>query len=112
MSRALATLTASGNLTPSQIQQLETQLRNGSVTPSNSPWDEQKKPSIQSVKEVKRNQRNNSPVRTQNGSPTSTGETSPSQRSAMLEEFRNNKNKKYELKVFKCITLGYCWFDC
>jgi hypothetical protein len=84
MVQALATLTASGNLTPAQIQQIELQLRQ-THNPQQPTWDEKKK----------NKKKNTSPSRSKNGSSAS--DSSPTNRSAILEEFRNNKNKKFEL---------------
>jgi hypothetical protein len=90
MAQALATLSAAGNLTPAQIQQIEMQLRSNQS--SSSSWEEKKKP-VKKGKSV-------SPSRSKNGSPGS--DTSPTNRSTILEEFRNNKNRRFEI----CDILG------
>jgi hypothetical protein len=99
MAQALATLQSAGNLTPAQIQQIEMQLRYN--TTQETPVYEKKPVRSESPKRDKHQGRSGSPVRhrdnNRNQSPTST-DGSPTNRSALLEEFRNNKSKKYELK--------------
>jgi hypothetical protein len=83
MAQALATLTASGNLTPAQVQQIEQQLRQPQQPPQQ--WEDKKK---------HHKKKSHSPTRSKNSSPTS--DSSPTNRSAILEDFRTSK-KKYEL---------------
>jgi hypothetical protein len=100
MAQALATLSASGNLTPQQIQQLQMQLRQTA-----SPADKNAK-MAQTIQKPStpqpRGTAGNSPTRSKekrDPSPTMNGEGSSPVRSALLEEFRTNKTKKYELSV-------------
>jgi hypothetical protein len=91
MAHALATLSAAGNLTPQQIAQIQMQLR------INSPVGGQ---SANRPRTQQNPHRNASPARSRRDqSPT--GDASPV-RSALLEEFRASKNRKYELKVIIC----------
>jgi cytoskeletal protein RodZ len=103
MAQALATLSAAGNLTPAQIQQIEMQLRFNSQDAS-SLWAEKPRAAHNDNSKREKNFGSNrsaiSPNRGRDNrtlSPTS--ESSPTNRSALLEEFRNNKSKKYELRV-------------
>jgi hypothetical protein len=90
MAQALATLSAAGNLTPQQIAQIQMQLR------INSPVGGQ---SANRQRHQQGSQRNASPARSSRRDHSPGGDTSPV-RSALLEEFRSSKNRKYELKVF------------
>lgn len=98
MNQVLATLIASGNLSMTQIQQIESQLR-GSQT---QQWPEKGRSSRDSTGKPDLNSAGNSPIRPKDGrrSPGTASDSSPTRRSALLEEFRNNKTKKYELRVF------------
>jgi hypothetical protein len=98
-SQALATLIASGSLTPAQIEQIESQLR------GTSPWQDKGRTNNgvrdSHPRKDKSNRGNSSPNRSKDNrrSPTS-NDGSPVFRSALLEEFRTSKNRKYDLRVF------------
>lgn len=99
MAQAMATLSAGGNLTPEQIQQIQMQLR------FNSPVAGQPAPMQRQQTQPRKDpySRSASPTRShQTGghSPTSNGEGHSPTRSALLEEFRSSKNRKFELKVW------------
>lgn len=96
--QALATLSAAGNLTPGQIQQIENQLRQNSQTPVNS-WDDKKKSQLHSNNRRGNRSPGKSPERRDARNETSPKSSTPGNRSEILEDFRNNKNRKYELKV-------------
>lgn len=97
MAQALATLSAAGNLSQAQIQQIQMSLRYGSPGPNNVTADASKNMAAKNQsRTVPSPNRNNKNVREQ--SPTSNGASSPA-RSALLEEFRSNKNRKYDLRV-------------
>lgn len=96
MAQALATLQSAGNLTPAQIQQIEMQLRYN--TSQESTAYEKKAIRSESPKREKLQRTNGSPVRNNRNQSPSSNDGSPTNRSALLEEFRNNKSKKYELK--------------
>lgn len=103
MAQALATLTAAGNLTPQQIQQIQMQLRFGSPTPQSNATGSNDVNKMQGkMGGYQQQSRTTSPNRRgdkRDHSPTSNnGGTSPT-RSPLLEEFRANKNKKYDLSV-------------
>lgn len=126
MAQALAVLSASGTLTPHQIQQLQMQIavataNGGSPTLSNLPGsgtpgrgDSKRKVNLPLQTQSIRREYNNGAVY----SPSSNGPMSAplsgsrrpgdilgspvppeSNRSAFLEDFRTNKNKKFELQV-------------
>ena len=88
MAQALATISAAGNLTPQQIAQIQMQLRINSPVGGQSANRQQRSQPHRTASPA-RSRRDHSP----------TGDTSPV-RSALLEEFRASKNRKYELKVF------------
>ncbi|KAI8907870.1 armadillo-type protein, partial [Gorgonomyces haynaldii] len=104
--QALQTLSAQGNLTPQQIQQIQMQLAitNNSQPPARpqSAWDH-KKPSTkqQQPAPIRREFTPTSPTHRPKDPPkqevSPTNDASPL-RSHLLEEFRNNKNRKYEIK--------------
>ena len=105
MNQVLNTLIASGNLSMTQIQQIESQLRGSPA----QQWSD-KRGFRDSA--TKREPNSTSPVRPKDGrkSPGTASESSPTRRSALLEEFRNNKTKKYELRVI--LLIGNCWQYC
>ena len=97
MAQALATLSAAGNLSQAQIQQIQMSLRYGSPGPNNGAGDMSKNMGMKNQPRTGPSpNRNNKNGRDQ--SPTSNGGSSPV-RSALLEEFRSNKNRKYDLRV-------------
>ncbi len=110
MMQALQTLTANGNFTPQQIMQIQMQLTQGNAQArpqSQNQWE--KKPAANSVRPPPRPfsaAPSTSPQMRHGGlqpRPVDAGHESyipgdPS-RSALLEEFRNNKNRKYEVRV-------------
>ena len=110
MAQALATLSAAGNLSQAQIQQIQMQLRFGSQSPGDMsktvPMKGQTRSSSSPSRKDK-NGRDQSPA-------TSNGGSSPI-RSALLEDFRSAKNRKYDLRVcldILCLWIGYCWSYC
>ena len=94
MNQVLATLIASGNLSMTQIQHVEAQLRGS----PNKQWPDNGR-TFRDAHEAL--QSGTSPTRVKDGrrSPGTASDASPTRRSALLEEFRNNKTKKYELRV-------------
>ncbi|KAI8895622.1 armadillo-type protein [Globomyces pollinis-pini] len=107
MAQALAALSAAGNLTPLQIQQIQMQLKvnvaQNAVPANNNQWQDKPRMAAQPRVETRapnfyQNQSPTSPVRNNRSSPVSNGDSSPGSRSALLEEFRNNKTRKFELK--------------
>jgi hypothetical protein len=110
MLQALQTLSSAGNLTPQQIQQIQMQLALNSrpLAPSNQ-WDKKSHNRAQPVPTRGYASANTSPQqknraepmmsRSADHSPIMDNAESPT-RSALLEEFRTNKNRKYELRVF------------
>jgi hypothetical protein len=118
MAQALATLSAAGNLTPQQIQQIQMHFRYSSPVANGNPDMMKMKKTemvgaspgggggggaaaalISPAPGYQKSQTTGSPTRKdkRDHSPTSGG-SSPT-RSALLEEFRSIKNKKFELKV-------------
>ncbi|KAJ3273912.1 mRNA binding protein puf3 [Terramyces sp. JEL0728] len=105
MAQALAALSAAGNLSPLQIQQIQMQLRLTQNTNNSNQW-EKSNSHQQPTRQESHSRRDGyqsatatSPTRNRmDTSPTSNHDSSPNSRSALLEDFRNNKNKKYELK--------------
>jgi hypothetical protein len=109
MAQALATLSAAGNLSQAQIQQIQMQLRYGSPGPGGDMSKNTGKNQIRSSSSPSRKDKNG-----RDQSPTSNGGSSPV-RSALLEEFRSNKNRKYDLRVYPNVysySIGYCWIYC
>jgi hypothetical protein len=111
MMQALQTL--SGNLTPMQMQQIQMQLARNRPAPPTAAnqWD--KKPSRPSHGIVvpprgyastntspSQKHKPEPPSRSAGSSPTQTNGGDSPVRSALLEEFRTNKNRKYELAVY------------
>lgn len=94
MAQALQTLISAGNLTTVQIQQIQSQMRLNTNRPANSQ-NSARDTGYQSHRST-----GSSPTRSKdrNHSPTSNSESSPTSRSALLEDFRNSKNKKFELR--------------
>ena len=116
MVQALQTLSAAGNLTPQQIQQIQMQLAMNTNRQPMNAWD--KKPNLRAPQPRRdfaqpttspqhRGRPESMTAKSAETSPTGTGGESPV-RSALLEEFRNNKNRKYELRV-NDFHVGHCW---
>ena len=100
MIQALQTLSSAGNLSAEQIQQIQRQLEmNSRPAPAAerkpaariaTPRRDFTSPVNHTTRNDKSRSPETSPVRNGGGSPV---------RSLLLEEFRNNKNRKYELRV-------------
>lgn len=114
MLQALQTLSLAGNLTPQQIQQIQMQLALNQRPNQNQPqnqWD--KKPAQPQAARTQPTTPSRGYAASINTSPTMKNRSEPSDgspthsgdspiRSALLEEFRTNKNRKYEIRVFLC----------
>ncbi len=99
MAQALATLGAVGNLTPLQLQQIQNQLKIN--THGGNSWPENPRPAQGPPSPKRENlyyqQKQESPQN--KTSPTvSSNDSHTGTRSAILEDFRNGKLKKFELK--------------
>lgn len=118
MLQALQTLQSAGNLTPQQMQQIQMQLAINSrplSQQSQNQWDKKHVPATRATAIPTRGyaSANTSPQqktrpepisRSADNSPIINGGGESPVRSALLEEFRTNKNRKYELRVFFTIN--------